>query len=90
VLVSYEPATNSIEDKFLAVVTGVKAFENFLVDSHGWKMLDIWVVINRVADYVVNVMRSFPPPNADPSYQIANHYAKNVVHTLDVCDSVVS
>jgi hypothetical protein len=89
VLVSYEPFADSIEDKFLAVVAGVKAFENFLINSHGWEMLNIWVMINRVANYMVDVVRSFPPPDANTTDQISNDYSKNTIRPSDMCDSVV-
>lgn len=53
-------------------------------------MLNIGVVVDRVANDMVHVVRPLPPADRDSSKEVTNHYSENVINHLNMRYSVVT
>jgi len=53
-------------------------------------MLNVRVVLHRVADDVVHVVRALPPPGRDPPCKVAESDTDHIVVPLVLCDAVVA
>jgi len=72
------------------VVSAKEAWEDVLGDRKGRQVLDVRVVVNRVADDEVYIMRPLPPANRDASTEVTNQNSQNIVDLLDVSNSIVA
>lgn len=71
-LVSHQESTQRIKYKLLHVIGTEESMEYVLGDCKGRQVLDVRVVINRVADNVVYVVRPFPPGDGDSSAEVTS------------------
>ena len=90
VLVRYEEASGSVVDEPLAVVRREELAEDAFVDCEKGKVLNVGVVLDRVANNVVHVVGLFPPSERDAAEGVSERDAPKEILAANVRNGVVA
>jgi len=72
------------------VISTPQGIEGAVRNCKEGHMLNIGVVFWRIRDNIMNILVSFPPPQARSSNEICNHDPDNNINSEIVCDALVS
>ena len=90
VLVAHKKLRHAVEFQCPIVVLRKDILEVGLGDGEDRKVLNVGIVLDRIRDSVVSVVRFFPPPNSNASEEIRDGVAQRQVKTSDMRQTVVT